>query len=206
MKRTAGLATLPPDILVHIQSFIEPYDILSLRKCSKTLLSATRERCVWTTALQYVIQENDICKATFPVQEMSINALEHAATSLTRFSSFLWRQLGEVPLGPVAEQIIHSKLSAQGNFWGFAVASGGRFLVTSTDAERVQLWDLGYAAGTFIGNKPRSSIHIPNMPPDGVQGVQNTLDGMGILVLVKIDHDEYVPSVSVAKFAIIPSF
>ncbi|KAJ7031913.1 hypothetical protein C8F04DRAFT_1262307 [Mycena alexandri] len=79
------LGEVPMDTLIHIQSFMDPLDIIALRQSSKTLASATLHRIVWMDALRRVCAGHEVSVLTYPIEKMSLRDLEHAATSPARF-------------------------------------------------------------------------------------------------------------------------
>ncbi|KAF7360251.1 F-box domain-containing protein [Mycena venus] len=84
-KATLTLNEFPMDTLIHIQSFMDPMDILALRQCSKMLVSATLHRTVWLNALRRVCAAHEVSLLTYPMENMSLAELQHAATSPARF-------------------------------------------------------------------------------------------------------------------------
>jgi len=102
-----SLSTLPPDVLIQIQIFLDPDDIISLRKVliilsseclilmvslsflfetSKVLCTVTKLRIVWINALLRVCLMHGINLSTFyPLENISQIELEHAAFSPFRF-------------------------------------------------------------------------------------------------------------------------
>ncbi|EDR03742.1 uncharacterized protein LACBIDRAFT_295149 [Laccaria bicolor S238N-H82] len=104
------LSTLPPDVLIQIQTFLDPDDIISLRKVSiilfpecstltvslssifetsQALCTVTNLRIVWINALRQVCLMHGINLSTFyPLENISQIELEHAAFSPFRFIKY----------------------------------------------------------------------------------------------------------------------
>ncbi|KAL1706275.1 hypothetical protein EV121DRAFT_278899 [Schizophyllum commune] len=82
-----SLLVLPLDVLIVVQSFMKPLDIMVLQsvrlkdlQTCKALRDPTLRRTVWRDALRRVIEENDVFAPTFPsLQTMSISQLSYAA-------------------------------------------------------------------------------------------------------------------------------
>jgi hypothetical protein len=105
-----SLSTLPPDVLIQIQTFLDPDDIISLRKVSiilfseyliltvslsfffktsKVLCTITKLRIVWINTLHRVCLMHGINLSTFyPLENISQIELEHAAFSPFRFIKY----------------------------------------------------------------------------------------------------------------------
>ena len=105
-----SLSTLPPDVLIQIQTFLDPDDIISLRKVSiilfpecltlmvslsflfetsEVLCTVTKLRIVWINALYRVCLMHGINLSTFyPLENISQIELEHAAFSPFRFIKY----------------------------------------------------------------------------------------------------------------------
>ncbi|KAL1715791.1 hypothetical protein EV715DRAFT_206751 [Schizophyllum commune] len=75
-----SLLVLPLDVLIVVQSFMKPLDIMVLQSTCKALREPTLRRTVWRDALRRVIEENDVFAPTFlSLQNMSISELSYAA-------------------------------------------------------------------------------------------------------------------------------
>ncbi|KAL1666240.1 hypothetical protein GGF50DRAFT_51019, partial [Schizophyllum commune] len=75
-----SLLVLPLDVLIVVQSFMKPLDIMVLQSTCKALRDPTLRRTVWRDALRRVIEENDVFAPTFPsFQTMSTSELSYAA-------------------------------------------------------------------------------------------------------------------------------
>ncbi|KAJ7645087.1 hypothetical protein DFH06DRAFT_954683, partial [Mycena polygramma] len=131
---------LPADILIAIIGFLPPYDILTLRTVSKSTSQVTRERSVWIDSLRRACIKHDIYTPSFPLAEMSLDELEHAATACGRFSSRLRHKFFEDCT--VWPHHIRSLEPAGQEFENLRLIPGGRFLLTSHE-RTIQLWDLG---------------------------------------------------------------
>ncbi|KAJ7484146.1 hypothetical protein FB451DRAFT_79421 [Mycena latifolia] len=140
-----NLSDLPPDILFAIMGFVDPHDILALRKVSTSLADATRERSVWIEALRRVCVHHDVYVHSFPLTEMSVDELEHSATSYRRLtarlrSEFLKRQV----VSPLSIRYLEPASLGE-DFDHLRFIPGGRFLLTMCGFT-LRLWDLGHPA------------------------------------------------------------
>ncbi|KAJ6514203.1 hypothetical protein C8R47DRAFT_1001492, partial [Mycena vitilis] len=133
-------SSLPADILIAIMGFVPPYDILTLRTVSKSTSQFTYERSVWIDSLRRACIQHDIYTPSFPLTEMSLDELEHAATACGRFSSRLRHNFFEdCTVWPHYVQYLEP---AGHEFENLRLIPGGRFLLTS-HKRTIQLWDLG---------------------------------------------------------------
>jgi hypothetical protein len=132
---------------------------------------------------------------------MSLAQLQHAATSPSRFSALLRRhsETSNVPIQPISRRVLAprplatvSHLSFGGeddSFTHLCLVPGGRWLITHTETNLVQLWDLGFGADMIIKPNPLATVSlgedaIVQFPPD----VQVNRDGKGLLVATSYDR------------------
>ncbi|KAF8957846.1 hypothetical protein BDZ97DRAFT_1924226 [Flammula alnicola] len=87
--KVARLPLLPLDVQIYVMGFLEPYDILRLRKTCKALYYATSQQIVWIKALRQICVENSIFRPTFPLERMTLGELEHACTA-----PYKWLSIG----------------------------------------------------------------------------------------------------------------
>ncbi|RDB27801.1 hypothetical protein Hypma_002159 [Hypsizygus marmoreus] len=185
MTCAACLLDLHIEILVIIQGYIDPSDIISLRKTCKYLQYASLERTVWLTALRQVCETHGIFKATFPLTDMSNRALEHAALSPSRFIAYMCKESPQ----PFVTRILQSRSFSdptgtwkEGNFVDLMLVPGGRFLITKSTQGVIHLWDLGFASDTIIQPFPIASI--VNQIPKAIKAMQPTTDGSGLRLIL----------------------
>ncbi|KAJ7597738.1 hypothetical protein C8J56DRAFT_920820 [Mycena floridula] len=158
---SSPLLKLPLELLVRVQCFLSPTDILVVRKCCKKLHAASLERTLW----QHVVVSLCLAYATpataYPVQSMSLRDLEYVATCPYRFAKALQTELSDDnALPPMATRVL--SLSARNHplpltSYHLLCLFGGRMLVTVTDS-LIQLWDLGYSFAPTIAPTPLASI------------------------------------------------
>lgn len=124
------------------------------------------------------------------MDEMSLTELEYATTSHYRFTARLWDELGDQqPLSPIAIRILklhpprNRSLPSPGGFNGFMLIPGGRFLITSTDRNMIQLWDLGFTPDMLIRNRALASVLVDDLNHGFELLVQPSSDGLGIILL-----------------------
>ncbi|KAF8958157.1 hypothetical protein BDZ97DRAFT_1762326 [Flammula alnicola] len=188
------MATLGVDVLINIMTFLRPPDITC-----KALYIACLHRIVWLNALEQMMEEHCIPKATFPTASMDNHALEHAALSPVKFSTLVKDSYDE-DISPRSfrllsnsltreEKAIHSIKSAK-SYTDILLTPGGRFLITSMQVTVVgsqestsylQLWDLGLpgrkdkakvVASSIIAKK---MVHLRQLSP--------TPDGSGFYLV-----------------------
>ncbi|RDB28107.1 hypothetical protein Hypma_001489 [Hypsizygus marmoreus] len=150
---------------------------------------------------------------------MSQRALEHAALSPARFTSFLIKGSppGE-PLPPFSTRILEARflhISDENNqdsrkFRDFFLVPGGRFFITESP-ETIDIWDLGFSPEEVIRPYPLASLEIMtdksllmcNVTPDGseLRMIVATMEEDTVLVEVSIYHVD--PSSSNPAFLLV---
>ncbi|KAJ3507922.1 hypothetical protein NMY22_g16784 [Coprinellus aureogranulatus] len=139
---------LSEEVVIHIIGYLDPSDILTMRKTSRLLNSITKSRVVWLCALERICIANEIFRPSFPVERMSILELEHAATAPSRFLNLVKRlDLDAAPLPYSSRDLVFRKapsLEGTHGLRSFYLVPGGRFLLLSTDDLSLVLWDLGH--------------------------------------------------------------
>ncbi|KAJ7689473.1 hypothetical protein B0H17DRAFT_1066715 [Mycena rosella] len=185
------LNEFPMDTLIHIQSFMDPADIISFRQCSKIMASATVHRTVWMDALRRVCAAHEVSILTYPMENMSLADLEHAATSPARFIAQISKDRAADDLIPAfSTRLFEPRLPKSssptepllGNVSMMRLIPGGRYLVTSSDTAHVCVWDLGYSPAAVINPYPFVSTVLPEEPTDLL--IQPTTDHNGFRFLV----------------------
>ncbi|KAL1726659.1 hypothetical protein EV714DRAFT_287075 [Schizophyllum commune] len=146
-----SLPGLPLELLIQIQSLLNPLDILSLHSTSTTVRERASCRAVWLDALRRVIDENDVFAPTFDLRAMSMEELRYAALRPQVFMQRLRRAsptpsaLGKVPprlrsqitLGsPIPTSVRDCRAK------GVTLVPGGRFLLVDSP-EMFRVFDLG---------------------------------------------------------------
>ncbi len=124
---------------------------------------------------------------TFPVHDMSVLALEYAATGPDRF---LCKKAGRSGfLIARSHRIIPSKGD---EFSGIFLVPGGRYLVTLATIS-LAVWDLGipgYPLTKARTNTPISTIPIPVAQSDALMNVHPTEDGNGLIILLNSGEEK----------------
>ena len=159
-------------------------------------------RTVWINALRKACHETQIFKGTYPVEKMTTSELEFATTSHERYLARLWKELpydSELPLlNPVSIRILtlhpHIVPAVEEHPYGYfkhsAIVPGGRFLITTTTTDIVQMWDLGYTPRGLINPCPLASAYVHAMDDDYDMLVQPSSDGNAVRVLLVVSFDE----------------
>ncbi|RDB27995.1 hypothetical protein Hypma_002097 [Hypsizygus marmoreus] len=175
------LVDLPVELLRNTQLFLDPRDIICLRKTCKDLASATYERVVWLSALIQACAKHGIYKPTFPLEDMSQQDLEEATLAPFRFLS-LFGSAGRV--GPKRTQILpvsrHPGNAREDMLARLWLVPGGRFLFTEDFHHTIHLWDLGLSSHTDIKMSPLASLHGKRAQ---IKQIRPTDDGLGVLFI-----------------------
>ncbi|KAF7426027.1 hypothetical protein PC9H_008392 [Pleurotus ostreatus] len=207
-RRSAGILSLPLDTLIQVLSFANPQDIIALRKTCRALMIATCQRIVWINALRLICAQRGIYTRSFPVKEMSLVQLEHAATTPFRFTSLLRHssrsQKSPSPTTaanstfsssahPVAIRLLQPRLPRDfagdvGIFESSYLVPGGRFLLTRSSRNLLQVWDLGYSADMMIKPESVASHHLGDGELQFDPDAQITQDGEGLLVFLASEN------------------
>jgi hypothetical protein len=168
----------------------------------------SRERTVWITVARQVCADNHVFGCTYQFENMAMLDLEHVATAPQRFATRLRKEFGREPLEPVLTRSIHSSLSPyvhlsgieNSNYSGFVcmkLIPGGRFLVTHTQNNILQLWDLGFAPDARLNPQPLATSTTNSESPEWLQKeeilVQRTSHQQGILALTMRGSHKCVP-------------
>ncbi|GLB44203.1 hypothetical protein LshimejAT787_1601330 [Lyophyllum shimeji] len=192
------ITSIPPEILSHIHTYLEPADIISLRKTCKHLFDATSQRSVWTDALQRVCTFSGLFLPSFTMEKMSTQQLEKAAFAPRLFESKVMANNPENFLQPFRVRVLEPRFASEdiGQFRAFKVVPGGRYLVT--DCERaIVFWDLAVTPPSPLASLPSKSDAMSTME------FGPTTDGRGVLVFVIEEQDGLYTDLTV--YAIYPS-
>ncbi|KAJ7597751.1 hypothetical protein C8J56DRAFT_920848 [Mycena floridula] len=192
MDGPASLPNLGLDLLINIQYFIEPKDILSLRKVCKSITESTKIRVVWIAALQNLCDKFKIFAPSFPIKELSLKELEYLATCEYRFRNRLKTELDAVNshvLSPVCTRLL--QISPQnypqhdiGEFDEACLVPGGRYLLTVTDTGLLQVWDLGFSPDAMIQSIPIATLIVEDIECSWRICAQPTPNAQGLTILV----------------------
>ncbi|KAF5386884.1 hypothetical protein D9615_001554 [Tricholomella constricta] len=201
-----GLCKLSLDIQICIQTFIEPLDVMSLRKTCKYLCDVTYQRSVWLHVARRVCVSRGLFLPSFPLEIMSRRALEHVALSSSsyRFCRMLIEMDADKPLIPGSIHILDSRCASFTNpprqSRELYLIPGGRYLITRSDTA-INLWDLGIdIAGRMrplpVAALQSSAVEVYNPRP--------TDDGLGILLFVATVNDAGM-TCGISVYSIYPS-
>ncbi|KAF8064035.1 hypothetical protein FPV67DRAFT_199174 [Lyophyllum atratum] len=205
-REAEGITDISLEILIHIQSFAEPSDIISLRQTCKYLYDATHQREVWKSALHRVCTSHGLFTRSFPMQQMSNEELENAALGPRRFASMLMSRSTDSLPKPHTTRIIESRLAIaeeMGEFKTFEFIPGGRYLITQCD-QAILLWDLGANINVDRALSPNPIASLPINTVPGF-GCGPTTDGLGALLFVMIDPMPNQPITDISVYVIHPS-
>ncbi|KAJ7193547.1 hypothetical protein GGX14DRAFT_588511, partial [Mycena pura] len=143
---------------MSIISFLGPDDILNLRKLSKLFYGITCERSVWIGSLRQACVLHDVYHPSFPMEAMSLNELEHAATAYRRFSRRLRHEFSQrSSVAPHSLRLLEPSGPGE-EFDNLRLVPGGRFLLSS-NRSMLRLWDVGTGLAAPVNN-PIASRNI----------------------------------------------
>ncbi|KAJ6627918.1 hypothetical protein B0H10DRAFT_317131 [Mycena sp. CBHHK59/15] len=197
-----SLSDFTLDTLIHLQSFMQPVDIMTLRQCCKSLSAATKQRTVWLDALRHVCAAHEVSLLTYPMGKMSLADLEHAATSPARFLLQLSKKREDpsdeddlVYVPPFSTRLFQPRLprssTAQlGEASTMRLVPGGRYLITASNTALVSIWDLGYSPASVFNPYPLVSTSVPQQPTQLL--IQPTQDRRGFRLLLFYTVNEWV--------------
>jgi len=173
-----------------------PADLHMPQTC-KTLREASLSRSLWKILLQVVCTDNFIFPPTFSTDHMSLQDLEHACTSPTRFVHFLRGPAeGTLFSGSFSQRWLDLSSPAYkglgydgGEVLRLSLIPGGRYLISHHDTV-IHMWDLGNTRETrdFANICPLASV---NLQCSGNTAIipHCTRDGLGILFFTCVDDD-----------------
>ncbi|TEB19059.1 hypothetical protein FA13DRAFT_1647427, partial [Coprinellus micaceus] len=150
---------LPREIVRHILlDSLDPFTILSMRRTCKLIYKTSRDKDIWVATLEKVCEEYGIFKPTFPMAQMSLMELEHAATSPQRFLSLIVHphpntQPIQYRLHPRRKRREPLSTDSDPNGRPYLVENlmlvpGGRYLLCTvqmgdSEGHDIAIWDLG---------------------------------------------------------------
>ncbi|KAF8812586.1 hypothetical protein BYT27DRAFT_7182624 [Phlegmacium glaucopus] len=179
------LVNIGLDLQITICTFLHPSDILSLRQTCKAFQLPTRQRIVWVDALRRVCLDNTLFLPSFPIPDMTVLELEHAAMGPCRWIELCATFQKQHPNGPGAKlcsrttRIISDPLVAVGGSPEIFIVPGKRYLI-SDSSMGIFVWDLGYTSS--VDCKLIASVEREGGPYTGM--VQATPDGLGLIILL----------------------
>ncbi|KAJ7485798.1 hypothetical protein FB451DRAFT_1231091 [Mycena latifolia] len=201
------LKDIPHDVLLRIMSYTNVLDIIALRQVCTSLLAASYQRILWIQALRSLCAEKNIFLPSFPISEMTLPQLEHAATAGLRFLARMRREFTSSPfsgtLRPFSTRILSSAASATECFKNTILVPGGRFLLTSC-GKNVRIWDVGFHSGVVVNPYPIASTDVGHAYISRVAITQSSTNENEILVLV-ISRDSPVVGLFLTVYRICPS-
>ncbi|KAH6918170.1 hypothetical protein BKA70DRAFT_1246446 [Coprinopsis sp. MPI-PUGE-AT-0042] len=152
------------DIWGHIAPYIDPPDLISLRKTCQVLYDFSQRRFLWLDAAKTTCADYGLLTQSFPFENMSDMDLEHLALSPTRFEAKILRQAttGRPTLQPFQRRIIATSLDNQvvSSVDTVHLLPGGRYLLICLSGKGIYVWDLGYNVNVTPKAKP--AIFIEN--------------------------------------------
>ncbi|KAJ7136627.1 hypothetical protein C8R44DRAFT_767515 [Mycena epipterygia] len=178
---------LPHDVIIRIMLYTGVRGIIALRQVSTSLLRASYQRIVWIEALRAICIQRSIFLSSFPISDMTLPQLEHAATVTPRFVARMRHKFSKIsppsPLRPFSTRILSSFDSPTEPFNHMVFVPGGRFLLTTGD-RNVRLWDLGFHSGALLKPFPIASTDVGHSIIYRVAPIQSATNVDETLVLV----------------------
>lgn len=155
-------------------------------------------RTVWAEALRRICDLHSIFQPSFPVKDMSLKALEHAALSPARFSHVARNKVVKEnkTLRVFSSLILKSEWAARfpnnsthRKFEDFRLIPGGRFLITKSTLNVVHLWDLGLTSKETWGPNSVTSFSRSRDTNVVILDIRPTENGSGLRVFL-IENEE----------------
>ncbi|KAF9446036.1 hypothetical protein P691DRAFT_777138 [Macrolepiota fuliginosa MF-IS2] len=193
---------LPLDVLIVFMDYLDPRDLIALRKTCRTLYDASQQRIVWIRALTDVCHANNVFLPTFQFDQMTTEELLRAATAPSRWlasvkksncQQAMTQASGAMPLEPPALSLgpVTLALSPNDDVQNVFLVPGGRFAFVLT-LHSLQLWDLnavprgGEKKNTGVGLLMGQLLAAVTMDQqyNVTLSIQPTKDGMGLRVAV----------------------
>ncbi|KAF8805718.1 hypothetical protein BYT27DRAFT_7142220 [Phlegmacium glaucopus] len=176
------LVNIGLDLQITICTFLHPSDILALRQTCKAFQLPTRQRVVWVDALRRVCHDNTLFLPSFPIPDMTVLELEHAAMVPRRWIELCAAFQKQHPNDSGAKlcsrttRIIDNPLAAMVDTEIFIVP-GGRYLI-SHSYTGIFVWDLGYTSSADC----KLIASVAQEVGSDTCTVQATPDGLGLII------------------------
>ncbi|KAG6819980.1 hypothetical protein H0H93_006810 [Arthromyces matolae] len=138
INKVSSLTSIPVELLCHILLYVNPIDLIVLRRTEKRIAFLTKDRNIWLEQLRRICQEHGILEQTFPFATMDLGNLEHACLTPYLFGNALSK--GSVT-GRTRETTIVFPFEV--HIEESHLVPGGRYLLTFCSGD-IYLWDLGY--------------------------------------------------------------
>ncbi|KAJ3560496.1 hypothetical protein NP233_g10802 [Leucocoprinus birnbaumii] len=182
--------------------YLQPLDLIALRKTCRALYDASHQRIVWIKALTDMSTYNDVFLPTFQLDQMTTQELSQAAVTPSRWLALVrqkYRQQhqlsslapsqatantsGDMILKPsvVNSTPIDLGLPTDDEVQSLFLVPGGRFVVLLT-LHSLQVWDLGFVGKEGVAHRV-TSVETNQQYNIGFS-VQPTKDGLGLRVVV----------------------
>ncbi|KAF6750576.1 hypothetical protein DFP72DRAFT_910570 [Ephemerocybe angulata] len=155
---TGIVEEVPTEIWTHIVSFAEASDVKSLAQVSHSLRQMLYSISIWASVLRSICKDNAIFLGSYPIDEMSLLALQRAALGPSLWNAMLEKHLSS--RNPKNLSIGSTKLKTRSSRRisieadQYFLVPGGRFLVTA-NLDLLALWDLG-----FVGQPPKEEPEL----------------------------------------------
>ncbi|KAJ2914423.1 hypothetical protein MD484_g5998, partial [Candolleomyces efflorescens] len=190
------LNEFPTELWYELIQLLEPRHLLALSNTNRHLNSLLSTKDAWAIVLKRVCKERMLFAPSYPIDDMNLPQIKHAALGPYRWLKAVERQqrlphtkTGGTLVPPILKPIRRSvfEFTAQ---WRYLrkifLVPGGRFLVLDNDAV-LQIMDLG-APGSPLLNPPRL-VHEVDLDWEDSQShsitVQETTGG-GLRVVVML--------------------
>ncbi|KAH6918158.1 hypothetical protein BKA70DRAFT_1214144 [Coprinopsis sp. MPI-PUGE-AT-0042] len=156
------------DVWLIIAAFLQPYDLLALRKTCSFLYEVTQRRALWLAVARRMTQSHGLLSSSFPFQKLSLDELEHLALSPSRMEKLIL-STSSSDRNPTARPVQTRCMSLCRNHSGdeldmevddLHLLPGGRFLLTHHTGDGIYLWDLGHNAAVPPRMRPLASLHF----------------------------------------------
>ncbi|KAF8805716.1 hypothetical protein BYT27DRAFT_6653622 [Phlegmacium glaucopus] len=184
---TLRLVNIGLDVQITICTFLHPSDILTLCQTCKAFQLLTRQRVVWVDALRRVCLNNTLFLPSFPIPDMTVLELKHAAMAPRRWiglcAAFQKQDLNDscAKLCSRTTRIINNPLAAMADNPEIFIVPGGRYLI-SHSSTGLFVWDLGYTSSADCKLIASVELSLGHEGRSHSCMVQATPDGLGLII------------------------
>ncbi|KAF6752211.1 hypothetical protein DFP72DRAFT_457443 [Ephemerocybe angulata] len=202
--RLSTIEDTPSDVWYEIAALSYPPEIASLQSTCRALKGLLFQRQVWGAALKAMCRQNHLFEPSYPIQQMTVAAIQRCALGPYVFKRMVHRHSSVVarmesaqslmknpatkPVDVTARIKFRNQPKPDGSGTGVFLVPGGRFMVTF-DGDALTLWDVGVAGGPPTKPSQVTQIAFPpgTFPMHGADNPMANTAGPGISVRIRGD-------------------
>lgn len=150
----------------------------------KALFQCSKIRSVWISALSSISFQYDTFTGTHnSMESMTLSELERACLSPDAFWD-LFQDVGEDDIvEPINTHFLTPRKPTK--FVYFSLVPGGRYVFTTSQDKKLQLWDIGNQSNDFDLSDPVATLVLDDWVGSFMPDVIPTNDGRGLRVLLR---------------------